>query len=245
MLGVMEATSKSYELRSLPFDPYALSHDRHRERGLDGPDQLALRRDPATGQWTGYFEMAAVNTRIVRRTNALLDHAYGREFRYREVRAYGPGLRGLATAAATTAVTMLALGSASLRPGRALLARLGPSAGQGPSPAQRAKGFYNVSMIGEGDGLFAHATIAGGDPGYGDTSRMLAESAVLLGRDAGRLPQRYGVLTPAAAMGACLLERLRGAGIRFKVSERGPASRPPGQFAERRGRGSEKHALRS
>lgn len=87
--------------------------------------------------------------------------------------------------------------------------------GQGPDPEQRAKGWFKVRMIAEGDGLRAWVEVNGGDPGYGDTAKMLAESALCLISDA-PLPAHYGVNTPASAMGTALITRLQRAGITFR-----------------------------
>jgi short subunit dehydrogenase-like uncharacterized protein len=105
---------------------------------------------------------------------------------------------------------------AQLAPARELLGKLkGP--GEGPSPEQRARGWFRVRMIGRADGTRLTTEISGGDPGYGVTSMMLAESALCLAHD--ELPERAGQLTPAVAMGDALLARLQAAGIEFRVLE--------------------------
>jgi short subunit dehydrogenase-like uncharacterized protein len=91
--------------------------------------------------------------------------------------------------------------------------------GEGPSPEQREKAWFRVRMVGEGGGRRVVAQVSGGDPGYGETSKMLAESALCLAHD--QLPQRAGQLTPAVAMGDALIARLMGAGIKFAVLESG------------------------
>ena len=106
------------------------------------------------------------------------------------------------------------------------LAQLGPTRnallrfrdpGEGPSPEQRAKGWFKVRMVGEGGGKRVVAEVSGGDPGYGETSKMLAESALCLAHDF--LPDRSGQLTPAVAMGDALISRLQRAGIGFEALE--------------------------
>ena len=106
---------------------------------------------------------------------------------------------------------------AQLPPTRNLLLKLkGP--GDGPSPEQRAKGWFSVRFRGEGGGRQIVTEVTGGDPGYGETSKMLAEAALCLAHD--DLPDRAGQLTPAVAMGQALIDRLRAAGIGFAtVSE--------------------------
>ena len=91
------------------------------------------------------------------------------------------------------------------------------SPGDGPDEAQRKKGWFRVRFIGQGGGKKVMTEVSGGDPGYGETSKMLAESALCLAQD--RLPRRAGVVTPAQAMGEALVDRLQAAGIHFKVLE--------------------------
>jgi short subunit dehydrogenase-like uncharacterized protein len=102
----------------------------------------------------------------------------------------------------------------SRTPARRLLERLRPS-GAGPSEAQRARGWFKVTFVGRQGGLGVTTEVRGGDPGYGHTAKMIAESARCLVEDRERLPARYGVLTPASAMGEPLIERLRGTGMSF------------------------------
>jgi short subunit dehydrogenase-like uncharacterized protein len=91
--------------------------------------------------------------------------------------------------------------------------------GEGPSEAQRAKGWFVVTMLGEADGKKIRCEIRGGDPGYSDTAKMLSESALCLALDTAKLPAAAGVLTPAVAMGNPLIPRLEAAGISFRVVE--------------------------
>ena len=200
--------------RRIVADPYALSPDRSEEPDLgDESDLAAAKFDPMLGTWVGPFVMAGVNTRVVRRSNALQGWAYGRSFRYREVVGFGPGPAGAARAGAMAAglgATMVALG---FGPSRALLDRVLTKPGGGPSEKSRNEGRFEVELHARTTGgahLLARVA-ADGDPGYAATSVMLGESALCLasGYD---LPDASGVLTPATAMGAALVERLRAAG---------------------------------
>jgi short subunit dehydrogenase-like uncharacterized protein len=158
--------------------------------------------------------MATFNTRIVRRSNALLGYAYGRRFRYREVMSVGSGpaapVKGAAVAGA---VGTLAAGL-SFKPTRLALDRILPSPGEGPSEESRRKGFFRIDVhTRTASGRRYRARLAAqGDPGYAATSAMLGESALCLASDEDRLPERAGVLTPATAMGSVLADRLRAAG---------------------------------
>jgi short subunit dehydrogenase-like uncharacterized protein len=165
--------------------------------------------------WLGPFAMASVNTRVVRRSNALQDWAYGRGFRYREATGFGSGPAApLKGAAASAAFQSLEAGLA-FGPSRALLSRLLPAPGQGPSDKTRRNGYFRIQVhTRAADGRRYVARVeAQGDPGYAATSVMLSQSALCLALDGDRLPGLAGVLTPASAMGAALITRLSAAGL--------------------------------
>jgi hypothetical protein len=158
--------------------------------------------------------MAGLNTRVVRRSNALQDWAYGRRFRYREVTGFGSGPAAPVQATALAAgVTALTAGLA-FPPSRALLGTVLPRPGQGPGDKTRRAGYFRLQIhtrTSTGRRYLGNVE-ARGDPGYAATSVMLGESALCLALDRDRLPDRAGVLTPATAMGATLAERLKTAG---------------------------------
>ncbi len=196
-------------------DPYALCPGE--PRGPDGGDSRGPRRDADTGRFTAPFVMAAINTRIVRRSNALLGYAYGRDFRYDEAVDVGPGPVGLARACAMTAGLGAALAVAAFGPGRGLLARALPAPGEGPSREARERGSFAIEIRAVAtDGERVRATVSGDlDPGYGETAVMVGESALSLAED--DLPASGGVLTTASCQGAALVDRLRAAGMTFRV----------------------------
>jgi len=215
MMGQMEEMRASAERHRVVQDPYALSPDRAAEPGLGDERDLGWARyDGELRMWTGPWAMAGINTRVVRRSNALQGWAYGRRFRYREVTGFGAGpaapvLAGLASAGTTAAEAGLAFG-----PSRALLSRLLPAPGHGPGEKTRRTGYFRIQIhTRTSAGLRYLGTIeAQGDPGYAATSVMLGETALCLALDRDQLPDRAGVLTPATAMGAALAARLRSAG---------------------------------
>ncbi len=220
MMEMLEGAGRDGEMRRLMGDPYALLPDRTKDRGPDGADQRDVRFEARIGQWTGPFVMAGINTRVVRRSNALADFAYGKGFAYREAMSFGRGPAGFARAAATTAALGGFVGVASLAVGRKALAPLLPSPGEGPSKEARDAGFFKIRIVGEGDGMRMDAQVDGtSDPGYGETAKMLGEAAVCLAKDDDALPQRHGVLTPATGMGMHLVERLRAAGMTLETRE--------------------------
>ncbi len=213
-------------------DPYALSPDRDAEPDRVDPDYAddesdltGAVNDPELG-WLGPFVMAQMNTRVVRRTNALLGYPYSPAFRYREAIGFGRGVSARAKATGLGA-GMGALGAAmGFGPARSGIGMVLPKPGEGPSPEDRAAGHFTMQIHGQGlDGEHYMATVAAeGDPGYAATSLMLAEAVLFLASGSPDLPDRAGVLTPATGLGMPMIERLRAAGMTF---EAGLAPEPP------------------
>lgn len=226
MLSIVEAATTDAKGRKLLGNPHALDPEVPRGRTRDPfeADAHGVAFDEDIDRWTAPFLMASVNTRVVRRSNALLH--YGEPFRYREVMSLPKGPKGLVAAAAVSAgMAGFALGAA-LPPTRALLARFVlPKAGEGPSREARERGHFTLRFVAQGTGeggkaLRLKATVKGtSDPGYGETAKMLGESALCLAHDGATLGDRFGVLTPATAMGMTLVERLRRAGMTFETSD--------------------------
>jgi len=206
--------------RRLAADPFALSPDRAAEPSATQPRDAGRPGRTADGTWVGPFVMASFNTRIVRRSNALQGWAYGRELRYGEVMGCGRGPLGVAGAVATTVGLYGFIGAMTVPPTRALLDRLLPAPGSGPSEQTREKGWFrSVVTAGTEAGVRYRAEAAGrGDPGYAATAVMLGQSALALALDGDRLPERAGSLTPATALGSVLVERLRTAGHTYEVA---------------------------
>ena len=213
-LNIVEESAKDRSVARVVMDPYGLVPERAGSARGD-KDAFTVRFDADLGQWTGPFVMAMYNTRIVRRTNALLDDAYGENFRYSEVTATGKGPGGAARAAGLVAGLGAFAGAIGLSPTRALLKKtVLPAPGEGPNEEARRTGFYKMKLIAKGrdrDGkpVELRARVEGkGDPGYGATSRMLAEAALCLATATPAQKGRGGVLTPVSAMADPLLERL-------------------------------------
>ena len=215
MIGQLDEVRGSAERRRLVNDPYALSPDRAAEPGLgDERDLDRARYDGELRMWIGPWMMAGINTRVVRRSNALQGWAYGRRFRYREVTGFGAGPAAPALAVTASAGTMAAEAGLAFGPSRVLLRRLLPAPGHGPGEKTRRTGFFRIEIHTRTSAGFRYlGTIeAQGDPGYAATSVMLGETGLCLALDKDQLPDRAGVLTPATAMGAALATRLRSAG---------------------------------
>ncbi len=214
MLNLVEQARRDPGIRRLVAHPYALNPIDQRE-GADGTDQRGVEWDADFRSWTAPFVMAGINTRIVRRSNALSRYAYGRDFRYGETLLTGRGSGGCLRAMLISAGLAAALTGVAFRPTRALLNRFVlPQPGEGPSQAQRAAGHFDLELVGRrGDQVLRGRVTGREDPGYGATAKMLTETAVCLARDGDKLPVGGGSWTPATAMGTRLMERLQAAGI--------------------------------
>jgi short subunit dehydrogenase-like uncharacterized protein len=150
--------------------------------------------------------MANINTRNVHRSNALMDFPYGRDFVYDEMQITGPGEEGEAAARRIMAAS------------NNLASSPGPKPGEGPSKEERETGYYDLLFVGIApDGRQVRVSVKGDrDPGYGSTSKMIAECAICLLRDAPDVSA--GIWTPGAAMREALIKRLvDNAGLRFEV----------------------------
>lgn len=222
--GTLDEARGDRRLARLLSDPYALSPDRAAEPDL-GPEQdmRGPHNDPELGMWIGPFIMGTINTRAVRRSNALLGWAYGRQFRYREVMGFGSGRLAALQAGGIAGGVGALVGGLSLGPTRAVLDRVLPAPGEGPNEGQRRRGFFRIEIHARTStgARYLCRVAAQGDPGYQATSVMFGESGLCLALDGDELPARAGVLTPATAMGTVLIERLRAAGQTFEVERIG------------------------
>ncbi|GAA1137997.1 saccharopine dehydrogenase family protein [Nocardioides aquiterrae] len=166
-------------------------------------------RDPVLGYWL--VPLPTIDPFVVARSGAALP-AYGPDFSY----SHYAGTKTLRYAVGGAAGAVALFGAAQLPPLRKLLlSRV--RQGEGPDEQRRAKSWFRVDFVGEGDGRTVHTRVSGGDPGYDETAKMLAESALCLALDDN--PPTAGQVTTAQAMGDNLLARLQAAGIRFEVVE--------------------------
>ncbi len=216
--------AKDSSVRKILFDPYALNPEGQR-KGPDGRDNNDVSWDENIGSWTAPFFMGPINTRIVRRTNALMNYHYGEDFRYQERMSLPPSRKGWAVAHGVRFGIGAVLGASTVPPLRKVLERfVFPKPGEGPSETERATGFFEVRLLGkgrkeDGEAFSMEAHVRGeGDPGYGATSRMLTEAALCLAKERRRLTRRYGILTPASSMAKPLLSRLQETDFTFRLA---------------------------
>ncbi|CAM5674892.1 saccharopine dehydrogenase [Streptomyces spiroverticillatus] len=168
----------------------------------------APHRNGELGAWA--LPLPTIDAQVVERSAAALER-YGPDFRYRHFAAVKWLPVAVGGAAAVTSVVALAQVPAARRWLGSLVAP-----GTGPDEELRAKSWFSVRFVGEGGGRRVYTEVSGGDPGYGETAKILAEAALSLAFD--ELPQTAGQVTPAVAMGDALVERLQEAGIRFRVA---------------------------
>ena len=198
--ATMASLKEKPELFEVLVNPFALCN------GFIGPEQAQDSKpiyDEKLETWVAPFFMAPINTKNVHRSNALMDHLYGEDFCYNEMWIQGPGEEGKAAAEFVGSMNPLADA---------------PAPGEGPSKESRENGNYDVLFCADlTDGSSLHASVSGDmDPGYGSTSKMIAESALCLVNDCAELGG--GIYTPAPAMGEKLITRLQAnAGLSFKI----------------------------
>ncbi|MBM4376502.1 MAG: saccharopine dehydrogenase NADP-binding domain-containing protein [Deltaproteobacteria bacterium] len=213
MFTLVEEARRDPAIRKLLLDPYALNPEGERQ-GPDGPDPMGV--ESTQDAYLAPFVMGAVNSRVVRRSNALLGYRYGRDFRYREVSRFPKTPKGF-LAATSLAAGLGAFVASVATPGLGRLVRAAlPKPGAGPSLEERERGRFRLRVVGVSRAAHVERRVVvrvegDRDPGYALTSVMLAESAVCLASDP--LTSPGGVLTPATAMGMSLVERLRRAGL--------------------------------
>ena len=200
--ATMTSLKEKPELFEVLINPFALSD------GFTGPEQAQDSKpvyDEKLETWVAPFFMAPINTKNVHRSNVLMDHLYGEDFCYNEMWIQGPGEEG--KAAAEFVASMNPLADA-------------PAPGEGPSKESRDNGNYNVLFCADlADGTTIQAAVSGDmDPGYGSTSKMIAESAICLVKECPELVG--GIYTPAPAMGEKLIARLQAnAGLDFRLEK--------------------------
>lgn len=210
--------------RRVALDKFSLSPERGAEPTGEWRDKPSIAYSPEIEAWTAPFVMAMFNTRIVRRSNALLEHSYGRSFRYREVQRTGQGVSGRLAAYALVGGLGMSFGAMSVPLLRPLVERALPSPGEGPNEKTRASGYFRATLRTTTTTGASYQSIvaAQGDPGYAATAVMLGESALCLAvsRDDCPLPPGLtgGVLTPATGLGDVLVERLRAQDFTIEAS---------------------------
>lgn len=196
-------------------NPYGLNPEGE-QSGSDKRDLQTVKYDESNQTWMYPFIMAAINTKVVRRSNALMNYVYGKDFSYSEAMMSGDGFSGKMKAYQNALILGTIFGAKPDTFLRKMIDKFLPKPGEGPSKEERESGFYKFHFYTTlENGSKAFGVVTGDkDPGYGSTSKMLAEAAICLAKD--DLPKGGGVLTPSTAMGDALLKRLEDhAGLTF------------------------------
>ena len=218
LMSMMEQAKKDSSILKIIANPYALND---KEKGLDGPDKMSPYFDEDFDAWVGPFIMAGINTRVVRRTNELLNNIYGNDFEYNEGSITGKGPKGLIGATTSGMVTGGMAGMAAFSPTRSILKSFLPKPGEGPSEETMENGFFEIELLGihptDRDKDMRVWIHGDKDPGYKSTAKMISESAMALAQD--NLDVGGGFWTPASAMGDTLINRLPNAGVTFKIMD--------------------------
>ncbi len=214
---VMEQAFLDKEVYKVLTNPYGLN-PKGKIEGDDMRDLNTIIYDEVSKSWIGPFVMAGINTKVVRRSNALSGYAYGKDFRYDEATICGKGLKGWIKGC-LMAIPILIMTAKPESFLKKITNKILPKPGEGPTKEQREKGFFNLKFYATlKDGSRVLVKVNGDmDPGYGSTSKMLGEAAVCLSKD--NLSNVSGVLTPSTAMGDFLLKRLENrAGLSFSFN---------------------------
>ena len=218
LMSMMEQAKKDSSILKIIANPYALND---KDKGLDGPDKMSPYFDEDFDAWVGPFIMAGINTRVVRRTNELLNNIYGDNFEYNEGSITGKGPKGLIGATTSGMVTGGMAGMAAFSPTRSILKSFLPKPGEGPSEETMENGFFEIELLGihptDRDKDIRVWIHGDKDPGYKSTAKMISESAMALAQD--DLNVGGGFWTPASAMGDTLINRLPNAGVTFKIMD--------------------------
>ncbi|MGB1580069.1 MAG: saccharopine dehydrogenase family protein [Nevskiales bacterium] len=219
LLNAIKEAASDPKTRKVMGNPYAICPPEYQPHKRQ-PDVRAPQKDSDFGVWLAPFVMAAINTRVVQRSHALMGQAYGNDFTYDEAMSTGTGIKGSLQAAAISAAMAGLVVGAATGPTRALLAKLFPKPGDGPSPEQQEAGFYDIRFHGttaDGDTLVAKV-YGDRDPGYGSTAKMLGQAGACLAFDTPKDEFAGGFWTPASLYGKRLIKRLeKDAGLSFEI----------------------------
>jgi short subunit dehydrogenase-like uncharacterized protein len=210
VMNVIKEAAADPALRKELADPYSLCPAGSAPR-VRQPDVRSAEFDADFGAWVAPFVMSGINTRIVQRTNALSEQAYGADFTYDEALLMGRGLKGRFAATAMAAGLSGFMLAAAIRPARAVLERFVlPKPGEGPSPEVQRTGSFDLRFLGRtADGRQIRTKVTGDrDPGYGSTAKMLGQAAACLALDVDKIATPGGFWTPATIFGDRLIQRL-------------------------------------
>jgi short subunit dehydrogenase-like uncharacterized protein len=220
MMAFIKEAAANPALRKEIANPYSLCPDGYRPATRQ-PSVSGPQFDADFGAWIAPFVMSGVNTRVVQRSNALLDQAYGKDFTYSEAVLAGKGLKGRLAATSIAAGLGGFMLAAAVPPTRWALERFVlPGPGEGPSPEAQEKGNFDLRFLGRtAGGQEIRVKVTGDrDPGYGSTAKMLGQAAACLALDVVKSDKPGGFWTPSTIFGERLIERMQAhSGLVFEV----------------------------
>ena len=213
LTNVLEEARQDKKVRETLINPYGLN-PKDKQFGPDKPDLQKVLLDKVSKSWIAPFVMAGINTKIVRRSHALIGSKYGSAFSYDEATMTGKGILGQIKGY----ISLIPIFLATRKKGsiiKKIVDYILPKSGEGPSEETRINGYYSLRFyLNHHNKIYVSKVIGDMDPGYGSTSKMLAESAICLATD--KTCETYGVLTPSVGLGMPLLKRLQeNAGLTF------------------------------
>ena len=200
--------------------PFSLNPRKSIKNNIRQPSLNSVKWDDVNQLWICPFIMSGINTRIVRRTNAISDFNYGKNFIYSEVYSFKKGLSGFFNAVIMLIMLASLQLSMKVRPLLWILRKIVfPKPGEGPSNQKRIDGFFKLKIIGLKNNIqkISITIIGDSDPGYSATAKMLTESSLSILLNNEKIPDNYGVLTPASGIGLVIIDRLKDKGITFTL----------------------------
>lgn len=206
MHATTQRISNDSDQLTLLLNPLALAPE---TRFTPQPNSQSIQFDEDVDSWVAPFIMEVINSKTIHRSNQLLGYPYGEDFRYSEMMMTGPGDEGKAVADAMQGVDLMGGENA-------------PKPGEGPSKEERETGYFDLLLVGKTEqGEELRASVTGDkDPGYGSTSKMMAQAALCVSKDDAALSKNGGIYTPASALGNSLIDRLeKHAGLIFQLEE--------------------------
>ena len=220
MINISNYMDSNPKNKQILRSPFALNPRKSIKNNIRQPSLKSVKWDDVNQRWICPFIMSGINTRIVRRTNAISDFSYGKNFSYSEVYSFKKGLSGFFNAVIMLIMLASLQLSMKVRPLLWILRKIVfPKPGEGPSNQKRIDGFFKLKIIGLKNNIqkISITIIGDSDPGYSATAKMLTESSLSILLNNEKIPDNYGVLTPASGIGLVIIDRLKDKGITFTL----------------------------
>ena len=222
MINISNYMDSNPKNKQILRSPFALNPRKSIKNNFRKSSLKSVKWDDVNQRWICPFIMSGINTRIVRRTNAISDFSYGENFSYSEVYSFKKGLSGFLNAVIMLIMLASLQLSMKVRPLLWILRKIVfPKPGEGPSNKKRVDGFFKLKIIGLKNNIqkITITIIGDSDPGYSATAKMLTESSLSILLNNEKIPDNYGILTPASGIGLVIIDRLKDKGITFTLDQ--------------------------